>query len=240
MTDRYIDLDETQVYGPYASRKIKTVALGLVPAFDAGLTFVADELDKATAAVRSATAASRHAQGAVTTTAAVGGTALESALSVLSRFSSHLDGHAPGVIARREYFTGDGTLHGIGRSGGAVLGALGHISELLGQPTCPVQGRDAWKKEIDESAQRLGPVVQHGDEAHTDRAEASAGTQAARVAWLHAYGVAKLQVEATLRQAGKLSLLSHVFHDLAVPSGAKVTAIPDDAPPAGDGQKPGA
>ncbi len=43
MADRYIDHEETLLYGPYAARKIKAVAVGLHPQFDPALTGVLKE-----------------------------------------------------------------------------------------------------------------------------------------------------------------------------------------------------
>ena len=51
MADRYIDHEETLLYGPYAARKIKAVALGLHPKFDPALTYLADEIMDATQAM---------------------------------------------------------------------------------------------------------------------------------------------------------------------------------------------
>ena len=66
MADRYIDQEETQVYGPHASKQIRALAMKLVPAYEPALRHIAAELDSATAAVGAVLKSSRG-------TAAVGG-----------------------------------------------------------------------------------------------------------------------------------------------------------------------
>src|SRR5258708_3650363 len=91
MTDRYIDASETQFYGPHASKVIKSHVVGLVPALDGALKYVATELDHATAAVGKLSAASREADKAVRTGVKGKKPVREAATDVLVRFAKHLD-----------------------------------------------------------------------------------------------------------------------------------------------------
>jgi len=64
-----------------------------------------------------------------------------------------------------------------------------------------------------------------------DPARSSRGVsiETARTEWCQAYSAAKGTVEAVLRFNGRRDLMPRVFHDLAVPSNAKVTAPPVEA-----------
>ncbi|MCC6553197.1 MAG: hypothetical protein IT372_09280 [Polyangiaceae bacterium] len=60
MADRFIDQDETQIYGPYAVKRIRAKVVGLVPEFNDGMTYLADRIDAATQAVKAAIDAPRQ------------------------------------------------------------------------------------------------------------------------------------------------------------------------------------
>lgn len=144
MTDRYIDLDETQIYGPYSATMIEERVAGLRPEFSSAMLWLAAELV---------------------------------------------------------------------REG------------------CEVRERDAWLAEVCAVQGELAPVLEHSQNARTERRAITPELEAARAAWLETYRAAKLGVECVLRLAGKTHMMPAVFHDLAVPSNAKVTE-PPPAPPA--------
>jgi len=234
MADRYIDHDETKIYGDYAAKMIRKLVVGLVPAFDEGMEHLASEITDATEAVRVAVAGARSADAELRKGSRGKVSALEDSRALLSRFSSHLDAHEKGTIDRRMFFTTDGTVGGLGRSATRVLLALGRISGLLGEAETPVRDAATWRKEFAKATRRLTPVVEHSHDARTDRAAATPEVEGARTAWLQTYTAARSGVECVLRLTGRLDQLPLVFHDLAVPAGAKVTEAPADPidPPA--------
>ena len=54
--------------------------------------------------------------------------------------------------------------------------------------------------------------------------------EAARQAWLTAYGASKLLVESAFRLLGKRDQMPKVFFDLSLPANTKVTEAPVDEP----------
>lgn len=241
MADRYIDQDETKIYGEYAAGKIRKRVVGLVPEFDKALEYVASEIETATNAVEAAVTEARTHDATIRKGTKQRVSALKQAIDVLGRFSKHLDTHPAGTIDRKTYFTVNGTAGAVGRSASRVLLALNHIALKLKAKETPVKSASDWAKECAAAASRLAPLAEHSDDARTDRREATPEIESARAAWLQVYGAAKLTVEAALRLTGRLSLLPKVFFDLTVPGNTKVTAAPeeteeieDDAAPDGE------
>jgi hypothetical protein len=228
--DRYIDQDETKIYGAYSSRKIRTRVVGLIPAYDKALEYVAGELDAATQAVSEAVEAAREADATIRGGTQARRSALKNAVSLLGRFSSHLDSHAAGKIDRKTYFVTNGTAGGVGKSVPRVIAALQHIAKKLKAKASPVSNSAEWAKELASAATALGPVAEHSDDAKTDRSQITPDVEAARQAWLTAYGAAKLVVESAFRMLGKVDQMSKVFFDLSLPANAKVTEAPADEP----------
>ena len=224
MADRYIDHDETEIYGAYAADKIRDRVKGLITEYDTALEYVATELTDATKAVQTAVADARAADAKIRTGSHARGSVLKRATALLGRFSRHLDTHAPGIIDRKTFFVADGTAGGVGKSVPRVLHALQHIAKHLKVQGSPVKSAADWAKECADIAGELAPIAEHGDNARTDRTAATPEIETARQAWLQTYGAAKLTVEAVLRLSGKLHLMPMVFFDLAVPSNTKVTA----------------
>lgn len=230
MADRFIDQDETQIYGPYASSKIRKKVIGLIPAFDPALQHLAGELDAATAAVQAAITAARDKDSSLRQGVRQKAPALKQALALLGRFSKHLDGHPQGAVDKKVFFTTDGTASGVGKSAMRVLLAVTHITGKLKLPATVVSDRDAWAKEFESTMAQLGPVVEHADSARTDRRDLTPEVEAARQAWMQTYLAVRDGVASVYRLTGKLDRLSGVFYDLAVPATAKVTAPPPEEP----------
>jgi hypothetical protein len=228
MADRFIDQDETQIYGPYAARRIRTRLVGLIPAFDLALVHLAGEIEAATAAVKNVVDAARTHDAKLRRGAQQKRPLLEQAVNLLGRFSKHLDGHASGTVDRRVFFTADGTASGVGKSAAAVLLAVTHISGKLQDPQCGVSDRDTWRADFNEMMTSLGPVVEHAQDARTDRRETTPEVEAARQAWMQTYLAARDLVTCVLRLTGRLDRLSTIFYDLAVPANTRLTEIPDD------------
>jgi hypothetical protein len=226
MPDRYIDHDETEIYGAYAADKIRSRVKGVIVEFDDALEYVAAEISEATQAVQGAVADARAADAEIRKGSKARGSVLKQAMSLLGRFSKHLDTHAPGTIDRKTFFVADGTAGGVGKGVPRVLRALQHIGKQLKAEGSPVKNAAEWAKECADLAAKLAPIAEHGDNARTDRSSVTPEIETARQAWLQTYGAAKLTVEAVLRLSGKLHLMPLVFFDLAVPSNAKVTSAP--------------
>lgn len=227
MADRFIDQDETQIYGPYTSRRIRTRVVGLVPAFDVALDYLADQLDIATVAVKTTVDGARTHDARLRRGAQEKTPLLKQAISLLGRYSKHLDGHAPGTIDRKVFFVADGTASGVGRAAASVLLAVTHIAGKLQDPDSNVADRLRWHGDFTTMMTNLGPVVEHAHDVRTDRREVTPEVEAARQAWMQHYLAARECVTCVLRLTGRLDLLSSIFHDLAVPANARVTAIPD-------------
>lgn len=227
MADRFIDQDETQIYGPYAARKIRNRVVGLRAPFDAGLEELASGIEAATAAVKTAISAARHTDASLRKGVKQKTPVRKQATQLLGRFSKHLDGHPPASVDRKVYFTADGTASGVGKGAQQVLLAVMHIADRLQDAASPVRDSATWQQEFAAMAATLAPVVEHADDARTDRRSLTPEVEAARKAWLNVYLAARSGVECVLRLTGKLSLLPAIFHDLAVPAGTKVTSIPD-------------
>ena len=228
MADRFIDQDETQIYGPYAARRMRTRLVGLILEFDPALVYLAGQLDAATVAVKTAVDAARAEDAKLRRGVQQKRPLLEQAVGLLGRFSKHLDGHAPGAVDRKVFFTADGTAGGVGKSAAAVLLAVTHIASRLQDPECGVGDRNTWQSDFNTMMTNLGPVVEHAQDARTDRRERTPEVEAARQAWMQVYLAARDLVTSLLRLTGRLDRLSTIFYDLAVPANTRLTSIPED------------
>lgn len=232
MADRYIDQEETQIYGPHASKQIRALAMKLVPSYDAALKHIVEELDSATAAVGKVLSATRVTDSLRREGIERREPLLSEALKLIGRFSKHLDGHKPGVIDRKRFLPG-GVIAGIGKSAPRVLLALSHMASELSRKDSPVTEAKVWQKEFAAAAATLAPAVAHAGDAAAARRDITPAVEEARSAWLQIYVAARCTVEAVLRLTGKLNLMTVIFYDLAVPAYAKVVAPPSpptDAP----------
>lgn len=227
MADRYIDHEETLIYGPYAARKIRSVALGLLPKFDPALTYLAAEIETMTQAMEKSLADARKSDSARRSSSKDRTPALQEALDILRRFSKHLDAHKAGQVDKRRLMP-TGSVSELGTSAPRVLLALSQIAIALNARDSGVRDAKEWQKEMTDAAHQLSPVIEHGDSARTTRRSQTAELEQARSAWLQVYVAARCTVEAVLRLTGKLHLITTIFYDLAVPSDAKVTAPPPE------------
>jgi hypothetical protein len=230
MADRFIDQDETQIYGPYTARRMRTRLVGLIAEYDPALVYIAGQLDAATLGVKNAVDAARAQDARLRRGVQQKRPLLEQAIALLGRFSKHLDGHAPGAIDRKVFFTADGTAGGVGKSAAAVLLAVTHIAGKLQDPECGVGDRGTWHNDFDAMMTNLGPVVEHAQDARTDRRDRTPEVEAARQAWMQVYLAARDLVTSLLRLTGRLDRLSTIFYDLAVPANTRLTSIPEDGP----------
>lgn len=224
MADNYIDYEETQIYGPFAVKKITEVALKLVPKYDPALQYIAGEIETATAAVGKLLGNTREQDVIRTAGARAKGSQVAEARALLGRFSKHLDAHKKGEVARKLYMPSN--LSQIGRTPSRVMLALGNLKTALAAKNCPVHEASSWLKEVTAAAAALAPLVADTDSAKTTRRTLTPEIEAARSSWLLVYLAAKSTVEAVLRLTGKLQLMPEVFYDLAVPRNTKVTAPP--------------
>ena len=240
MADRYIDQEETQIYGPHASKQIRALALKLVPSYDAALKHIIEELDSATAAVGKVLESSRDTDADRRAGIEQREPLLSEALKLIGRFSKHLDSHKAGTIDRKRFLPG-GVIAGIGKSAPRVLLALSHMAQELSRSESPVRDAKVWQKEFAAAAATLAPAVAHAGDAAAARRDLTPAVEEARSAWLQIYVAARCTVEAVLRLTGKLNLMTVIFYDLAVPAHAKVTAVPPSvsaAAPASPTKKP--
>jgi hypothetical protein len=229
MADNFIDLDETQIYGPHASKMIRKRVVGVIPEFDAGMTKLADDIDHATQALAEIVSASRDASSDVRKGTKGKGPVLADAVHALGRFSKHLDTQAQG-IDRKAFFPEDGTASGVGKSADRVLIALGRVAVQLKKPTWDIRDKDHWIEQVTEAMNALAPLVEHSKNAKTERRSATPEVESARKAWMQVYTAAKSGVECVLRLDGSLHMLPTVFHDLAVSGGTKITEAPAEPP----------
>lgn len=228
MADNYIDYEETQIYGPFAVKKITEVALKLVPKYDPALQYIAGEIETATVAVGKLLGNTREQDVMRTVGARAKGSQVAEARALLGRFSKHLDAHKKGEVARKLYMPSN--LSQIGRTPSRVMLALGNLKTALAAKNCPVHEASSWLKEVTAAAAALAPLVADTDSAKTTRRKLTPEIEAARSSWLQVYQAAKSTVEAVLRLQNQLHLMPEVFYDLAVPSNTKVTAPPEPSP----------
>lgn len=228
MSDSYIDLDETQIYGPYAVARITKRLIGKVPAFDPTLTLVCDTLTQASKRVADAVAAARGAQADIRAGSQKKQSPLGTARDFLTRFASHLDAHPSGAVDDHVFFVDNGSPSGVGRSAAKQLQALQHVARELGKPDSPVKSAAEWRTEAEAIVATLEAPTASSEDAQHARRDATPETDAARDAWLVAYLVARDIVRGMLRHLGQVGLLDTFFHDLAVPDSRKVTRVPDD------------
>lgn len=229
MADRFIDQDETQIYGPYASKRILGKLLGLVPEYDDALKFSASKLDTHTAAVQAAVSAAREKDASLRQGSQDKAPILEKARRLLGQFGKHLDAHDEGVVDRKVFFVKDGTVAGIGRAAPDVLLAITHITTKLGDPKCKVRELAYWHERFDTTMKELAPVIAFADDARIDRQSLTPEVEATRQGWLNTYVATKNLVESLLRHLGRLEQMPLFFYDLRVPAGTKVTEPPPEA-----------
>ena len=229
MADRFIDQDETQIYGPYASKRILGKLLGLIPEYDDALKFSASQIATYTAAVKSTVEAAREKDASLRQGSQDKAPLLEKARSLLVQFGKHLAAHDDGLVDRKIFFVKDGTVGGVGRAAPDVLLAITHITTKLGDPQCKVRDLAHWHDRFDATMKALAPVVAFADDARVDRQSLTPEVEASRQAWLNAYVAAKSLVESLLRNLGRLEQMPLCFYDLRVPAGTKVTEPPPDA-----------
>lgn len=230
MADKYIDQDETQIYGPYAVKAIRSRVIGLIAAYDAALAYSAEQLEQATAGVKTVVAVARARDADTRKGARSKGPLLKQASSLLGTFSKHLGTHDPNSIDRRIYFTRDGTAGGVGKAAQDIVLAVTHIAGTLEDSRSPVREREHWQKRFKEMSAALASAVAFTNDARMDRRLATPEVEAARQVWLNTYQATKSLVESVLRHLGRLDQLSLFFYDLRVPAGAKVTEPPPDMP----------
>jgi hypothetical protein len=231
MADRHIDQDETQIYGAHTASKIRSHVVGLVPVFDPALQHLAKEIENATAAVATAVSSARGTDAVLRKGVKGKSAALASAIGVLGRFSKHLDTHKADTLDRKAFFPADGTAKGAGTTPPRVLLALTHLSGEIKKKSHPLSDRARWLDEVTTALAELSPVVAHAESARTERRLLTPEVESARQAWLQVYKASRCAVECVLRLTGKLDMLSIVFHDLAVPTSARVIEAPAASPP---------
>lgn len=224
MTDRYIDQDETLIYGAHAVEKLRSVVRGKIPELDAAVDYVAAHLEGATSAMRAALAGARDTDTTKRESTRGKAPVLTDALAFLGRFSSHLD--AQPQADRVRYFGAAGTVTSIGRAGPRVLLAVQHIATELAESNAGVSAAADWAAQASALATSLATSLQHASSARTARRELTPAVENLRAAWLLAYGVAKKQSLVVLELSGHADLQSEIFYDLQVAGDAKVIAIP--------------
>jgi hypothetical protein len=242
MADKFIDQDETQIYGPYTANAIRKRLIGQIPEFDSALTFIANQIDTGTNTVKLAVDAARTKDAERREGSKAKISLLSNARRLLGRFSKHLSSHDD--IDRKLFFNKDGTAGGVGYGAQDVLLAVTHIATRLTDSKAGVRDRAHWHNQFEDVMKTLAPAVEFANDAHADRRSITPEVEAARQAWLNTYISAKHLVESLLRQLGRLEQLPIVFHDLRVHPGTKVTVMPAEEPPianddADDDQDPG-
>jgi hypothetical protein len=228
MADRYIDQDEMGIYGPHAARQIRRQVMGLVPECDTAVGFIATRVEETTAQVARSLEETRDTQATLRQGTRAKRPALQQARLLLGRFSTHLGSHPPDTMDRRRFFTADGTARGAGTGAPKVLAALRHIATELNKPGHGVKDATNWRTEFMAAIDVLAPTVEQTADTRAERRTLTPAARRTQDEWHEVYAVAKLVVEGVLRLVGKGELMAEIFHDLAVPSTAKVTEPPPD------------
>lgn len=232
MADRYIDFDETRVYGEYAVERIEQLVAGRLAPFDPALQYVVAALRLVNASVAEQLQAARAADATLNTEVHAREEPLAEARDVMLRYARHLESHRRGTVPYEAFFLEpSGTL--AGRSPARVLAAVEHMMGALAERRDTVRDADHWLGELAAARDALAPVARTARKA-VSAATASPGLVAARAQWLVVYEAAKDLVRAVLTLSNAGLDIAEVFDDLADvhrAEGVSDDDAPDDAAP---------
>ncbi|MBL8601004.1 MAG: hypothetical protein JNK72_03675 [Myxococcales bacterium] len=228
MADRYIDDDETRLYGDYALEQIALHLVGRVREFDPALQFATAALGSATELVAAHLYAARSADPALHAALSRRERVIADARSALLRFGHHLEAHRPGAVPYGAFFVeASNTL--ARRGPWRLVAALDHVLGSLDEFEGLVREAGYWRDELNTVQQRLREVIadDRAVRANTVRSEA---LSLARRQWLVRYESAKHLVAALLGFSGSALGLDEIFDDLADVHHAE-GVVEDEAPP---------
>jgi len=231
MTDRYIDNDETQTYGPRLRDNLRRMftEAGPVTAF---MGWCADQLDARTETMRDALAAQRSAGSTRTTTAEDKLPAVQDARGELKTLSLHL---AAKKSDQHEDWNGDPALFfpngiaAIGKGARAVHVALGVAHTAL-RNDAAVPERAKWLKRLDAQCAAVAPFVGATDDASHSHRAALSEQSAEKRSWLRTYRGVALVLEGVLTLQGREGEYTAAVPHLTAPGGRKKTDGTPNAP----------
>ncbi len=232
MVDRYIDLDETQLYGAYTVKQLRSTVAPMIPEMGMGVLHVAELLEEHTERVAQLVDDSRTSNADTRAATEQKEPILQQARQFLGRFGKLLDAGGAPDSERLRFFPKDGTVKGVGRTASDVLLAVSRIAVTINEQYADHPLYTARLPEARTLAATLSGVLEQSTNTRTARQSITPELEAARQAWLHIYNTSKLVAEAVLRLSGKANLMPRIFYDLAVPNNQKVTHIdpPADLP----------
>ena len=216
MSDPYIDQYETQSYGVFSVAQIRAHVRGMDPRFDGALDIVAGLVETATQAMGTALKKAGGVEG-VTYSAPPGGVdPVAAGRDVLERLAAYARSREPRGAELEDRVLGGEVLSTVKRRRPVKLvGALTRAIEVVTAERAALPEADAWLARLGAARDAVDGLNTKVRGARKQRQEMTPEIAAARAAWLLAYGVAKLQVEAVLKLHDRIDLLSQVFDDLA-------------------------
>ena len=222
--DRYIDNDETQVYGPQFSANLRRMFGGSTPA-DRFMQWCAEQLDASTNTMRDAMAAQRAAGSSRTGTSEEKAPVVVEARDEIRAFALHL---AACKADRAEPWKGDPELFvpgGIGalpRSARGVHVALQVACKAL-EADSAAPDRAKWRKRLDAQRAALAPLVERADEAQAMHRGALSEQSSEKRAWLRTYRGIALVLEGVLLLTGRELEYTTAVPHLTAPGTRKKT-----------------
>lgn len=222
--DRYIDNNETQVYGPKLSANIrrKFTEMGPVQAL---MLHCCTQLDAATETMRVAMVGERNAGSVRSALAEEKLPAVAAARSELKTFSLMLTAHKSD---EKQPWNGDPNLFvpgGIGAvgKGARALKVATETARAQLEADLHVPGRAGWIERLDAQLESLGPLVDRTDGVTKAHHDALSEQSSEKKAWLRAYRGACLIVEGVLTSLGRESEYASMVPHLNARGSRKLT-----------------
>lgn len=215
MSDRHIDYQETQSYGPFAVNQIQQIVVPLDRTYKSALKSVCTRLTDATGAVAEHLHATSAIDVATYKRAAGEPDPVAGARDVLRRLLRYAQSR-PGGDALAAKLVPGGSLTDVARYRPTkLLGVLSHAADAVPRYKAQLPEHKRWVAELTEAREALDGLHSAVRRTRSERRAATPELQAARAEWLKVYGAAKLLVESVLRLHDRTGMLPEVFDDLA-------------------------
>jgi hypothetical protein len=229
MADNYIDQQETLGYGEFAARQIKSVVVGLDPAFDSVAEELAARIGKATKSMEKALQKAGELPAVTFTgTAAEGKDPVKDAGDVLSKLVKYADSREGGDAIVEDILGGDklGTIKR--RRPAKLVHALDTALRALAKHKDALPEHEKWTADVSAARAELAALDSAVRASRNERKAMTPAVAKARDKWLRVYGAAKLVVQGILRLHDAEDRMSDVFDDLAEVH--RVTGVTDEPP----------
>jgi hypothetical protein len=227
MPDRYIDNAETQIYGPYAIERLRTIE-----DVDPVVSRLITSLGTATTTVHDAMAAATSRDGDLALAVDGRGPVGAEAMRWTNAFHDQLKAwiRSGQVRASMMEFFPEGTKRSAGETPAQRREGLRRILGAIEKYDVPA--KEDWTTRFRDLHGRLTEVVETSDTARKSRKPATVQLGQARDGWLRQYRATKLIVQGLLVMAGREAELRSFFRDLQVGRPTTATTTETTPPPA--------